>query len=169
MTTNVMLDTGAGLSIIDMGTLEHMKLVPYIDTTTNYAVKCLDASGSNMNIIGSIELNTELVGTNLKITHMFRVLNAKSGRSIIIGRDLMRKYGNVEFDFTKNIIRVGEHWLKGILPQKQSVRLCDDVTITPRSEVVVEVRCNKNKALVPGEFVPKAIMRIKAYMHLEPR
>ena len=93
-----MLDTGAGLSIIDMGTLAHMNLVPYIDTTTNYAVKCLGASGSNMNI-GTIELNTELVGTNLKITHMFRVLNAKSGRSIIIGRDLMRKYENVEFDF----------------------------------------------------------------------
>ena len=52
-------DTGAGLSIIDMGTLEHMNLVPYIDTTTNYAEKCLDASGSNMNIIGTIELNTE--------------------------------------------------------------------------------------------------------------
>ena len=36
----------------------------------------------------------------------------------------MKKYDNIEFDFTNNRIRVGRNWLEGINPSRQPVRLC---------------------------------------------
>ena len=45
--------------------------------------------------------------------------------------------------------------------EKQAVKLCNEVSLTSRSEQVVEVRCNKDNALVSGEFVPKRLPGIK--------
>ena len=62
--TNVMLDTGAGVSIVDMGTLERMNLVKRIQKSEIDQPKCFDASGNQMEIIGTIKLKTKLIGTD---------------------------------------------------------------------------------------------------------
>ena len=147
--TNVMLDTGASLSVIDMGTIDHMKLVDNIRSIPNNSPKCIDASGNLMQIIGTVELKVKLIGTANVIIHTFHILNTQSYSNNISGRDLMKKYDNIEFDFTKNRIRVGRNWLEGINPSRQPVRLCNKVTLQPRSENV--------SALTQSEFVPKPI------------
>ena len=98
--TNVMLDTGASLSVIDMGTIDHMKLVDNIRSIPNNSPKCIDASGNLMQIIGTVELKVKLVGTANVIIHKFRVLNTQSYSNIIFGRDLMKKY-----DISNSILR----------------------------------------------------------------
>ena len=62
--TNLMLDTGAGVSIIDRGTLERMGLKSQIMYKSNHLSDCFDASGNQMEIIGTIELEVELKGMN---------------------------------------------------------------------------------------------------------
>ena len=155
--TNVMLDTGASLSVIDMGTIDHMKLVDNIRSIPNNSPKCIDASANLMQIIGTVELKVKLIGTANVIIHKFRVLNTQSSSNIIFGRDLMKKYDNIEFDFTNNRIRVGRNWLEGIKPSRQPVRLCNKVTLQPRSENVIQVHCLNQNALTQSDFVPKPI------------
>ena len=155
--TNVLLDTGAGLSIIDIGTLERMNLVHQI-AKTHKPPDCVDASGNGMAITGTIKLKTKLKGCDREIIHDFCVLGIRSYHSIIFGRDIMKFYKSVQFDFDRNRIRVGNSWLIPVSPDgKQFVRLCNNLTLKPRTEEVIEVRCNKTNALVCGEFVPKQI------------
>ena len=53
--TNVMLDTGAGVSIVDIGTFKHLKLANRIIRKRSNKPVCFDASGNQMNIISTIE------------------------------------------------------------------------------------------------------------------
>ena len=110
-----------------------------------------------MNIIGTIDLQTKLFGSNQYIIHKFRVLDVQSYNNIICGRDLMKNFSTVEFDFMKNRIRVGKHWITGITTGKQVVRLCDNITLTPRSEKVIQVQANERISLLQSDFVPKQI------------
>ena len=113
METNMMLDTCAGVSIIDVGTIERMGLSSEVTYTSNNIPDCIDASGNKMEIIGVIGLQTELNGTNKTIVHNFRVLNTKSCHDIICGRDFMRHYDSIEFNFKDNCIKVGKAWVSG--------------------------------------------------------
>ena len=155
--TNVMLDTGAGVSVIDVGTLERLDLMDRV-STKEWNPKCFDASGNRMKIIGSITLETRLVDSEIILRHKFQVLDIRSYHSIILGRDFMSNYRRVEFDFERNMIKLGQSWLHPIVHNnKQTVRLCEDVTIQSRSEEVIEVRCSMNRCLVTGEYFPKSI------------
>ena len=62
--TNALLDTGAGCSVIDVGTLKALDLWSEIEQRNGFDKKCLDASGNVMNIIGKIKAKTRLVGTD---------------------------------------------------------------------------------------------------------
>ena len=155
--TNMMLDSGAGVSIIDMGTIERLGLSSDIVCNENNVSDCIDASGNKMKIIGSIGLKTELNGTSKCITHNFRVLDTKSCHDIICGRDFMRHYGSIEFNFNTGAIKVGKWWLKGVTTKRETVRLSEQVELAPRSEKVIVVKCSRNHALITSEFKPKRI------------
>ena len=157
MKTHVMLDTGAGLSVIDMGTIDRMGLESQIIAEPNISPKCMDASGNRMEIIGIIKLKMELKGTNRIIAHNFQVLNVKTYHDIICGRDFMKHYDTIEFNFKANKIKVGKWWLKGITTKKEAVRLCSNIILEPRSEETVKVYCNKRNALILSELKPKNI------------
>ena len=112
---NILLDTGAGISIIDSGTIDKLDLTRNIVPRRNHAPpNCIDTSGHCMDIIGTIKLNTRIVGTQFDILHRFNVLGVKSSRHIIIGRDFMKNYKKMELDFLNNHIRLGNSWVRGI-------------------------------------------------------
>ena len=100
--TNALLDTGAGCSVIDAGTLEKFGLEKLVQRQELHLKKmCVDASGNAMKIIGRVHLNTRLLGTDKQILQEFRVLDTKSCSNIILGRDYLRCHDEITFDFAK--------------------------------------------------------------------
>ena len=103
--TNALLDTGASCSLIDLGSLQSLGLDMHLANSDN---ELIDASGNKMNIIGSIDINIELNGIHL--VQNMKVLNSKTFRNIILGRDFLSHFETVEFDFPKNRIKLGHQW-----------------------------------------------------------
>ena len=155
--TNVILDTGAGVSVIDLGTLERLKSGNEVNKRSGVP-ECRDASGNKMDILGTVKLKLKIIGCSQEVLHDFVVLNMRNYHSIIIGRDIMSVFKTIEFDFERNQIRLGKTWLKDMTPTwKQFKKLCHNVTLQPRMEEIVEVRCKKDNALISSEFSPKQL------------
>ena len=100
---NVILDTGVGCSIIDYGSLEYIGM--------QHAVKKFNASGNEMDIIGVVDINVR-IDDNKPIMHEFKVLNTKSYTNILTGRDFIKLFRTVKFDFYKNTVQLGDTWIK---------------------------------------------------------
>ena len=52
-----------------------------------------------MDIMGSV--NISLDKPDAAILHNFRVLNSKTYRNVLLGRDFLAKFDRIEFDFAK--------------------------------------------------------------------
>lgn len=148
--TNALLDTGASCSLIDIGTLRNLSLDNKIMKSQHEIV---NASGNKMNISGSVNIEVSL--QNKVISQNFKVLHAESYQNVLLGRDFLSKFGNVELDFTNKRVRLGTGWhkflkVKDICP----VTLINEVTIPGRSENIIEVHCPKSSSLVTADFEP---------------
>ena len=151
-----MLDTGASCCVIHFETIEKFKLTSQMEKLDISVSRCRDASGNEMEIIGKIILSTSIMGTPGEFAHEFRVLNSKVSSNIILGRDFLKLYDEIAFDFQNNRIKVGKIWLRGIQIHKdQRVSLLDDLIVPPKSEKVILVCCSKNHSLLVGEFQPR--------------
>ena len=148
-----MLDTGASCSLIDLGSVRKLQLNSPINSTYHHLV---DASGNNMEIIGSIDVPIT-IGNNRFVQNL-KVLNALTNRNIILGRDFLGKFDNVEFDFPQNKVRLGNHWSTCYtIDSPEKVRLHHKVPISGRSERVVLVKCKKSSSLQTADFEPVVI------------
>ena len=88
--TNCVLDTGAGVSLIDLGSLEETGLEKNIRKLRENGDGFINASGKEMDIIGVVDIPVTL-RNNKSITQEFKVLNSKSYSIILLGRDFMKK------------------------------------------------------------------------------
>ena len=104
------MDSGAGPSVIDMGTLELLGLRNKITPCNENLV---NASGHDMDIAGVVSINVQIRGTK-RVRHEFKVLNAKTYTNVLLGRDFMKLFGTVTFDFVANRIRLGRIWINGV-------------------------------------------------------
>ena len=100
---NAILDSGAGCSIIDIGSLEEIGSENKVSPCNG---RFVNASGILMDIAGVVKLPVQLKGMK-PVVHEFKVLNTKTYSNIIIGRDFMRLFGSVEFDFDRNRVHLG--------------------------------------------------------------
>ena len=97
--TNVSINTGAGISVIDLETVRHLGLESY--TTQSQTVQNIyEVSGSNIKVIGIIEVSVKL--GSLMCTHLIRVIESETRN--IFGRDFMSKFKQTVFDWEKNEI-----------------------------------------------------------------
>ena len=109
-----------------------------------------------MDIIGKVSIAVLLDGMQT-INHEFIVLN-NSSCNILLGRDFMRLFRVIKFDFCNNRVQIGNRWFNGVsLNKKLAVRVNEATTIKPRSEQVLLVRCDKNASLVPVDFEPNKL------------
>ena len=114
---------------MDLGTFETLKI-------GDISQKCndilYDASGTQMDIIGVAKITVNVVGTNKKFTHDFRILNNRLFSNVILGRDIMKKFKRVTFDFQSNTLSFDGRQIKGVaLPrQKVAVRV-QSVSLIP--------------------------------------
>ena len=112
-----------------------------------------------MDIMGSV--NISLYMPDAAIRHNFRVLNSKTYRNVLLGRDFLAKFDRIEFDLAKNRVRIGKHWLPcRDVRGKETVRLKQRVSLAARSETIASVKCNKSLSLLTADFEPISLRSI---------
>ena len=114
------IQLGADCSVIDSGSVEKLGLSQNIIQANH---KLVDDSGNTMDIIRTI---TTVVNFNQMrpINNEFKVLNSKMYTNILYGRDLMKMYGTVTFDFSSNRVQLGGVWQNGLtISRKEQARI----------------------------------------------
>ena len=161
------MDSGAGASVIDIGTLKYIGLDKEVKKLSELDQPLINASGNEMDILGVV--NIPVTVDNGKVVQQeFKVLNS-SHAIILMGQDYMSRYKRVTFDFVNNRVQLSKTWVNGVrIKSKEKVRLGARTTIPARSETMMPVRCSRGVALhsvdfdpvevkgVPGVFVSKS-------------
>ena len=137
---NALIDSGAGASVIDRGTLERVAYNNEIYKSDHLLV---DASGNRMNIVGSTNIAVALSSGENTTTHNFKILDSKTFSNVILGRDFLQKFGTVKVDFTCGKVRLGNFTCDEVKsPENERVKLNDNVMIAARSEQAGEMQSN---------------------------
>ena len=106
-----------------------------------------------MEISGAINISVGLKDVTLE--HSLKVLDVNSHRNVILGRDFLSKFSVVEFDFSRNAIKLGDQWHKCVdINDQCTVGLVSQFTLKRRSESIVTVRCDPSFSLVTADFEP---------------
>ena len=109
-----------------------------------------------MDMLGVVRIKVKLGGK--LVEHDFEVLNSKTFSSVLLGRDILSKFGNVTFDFKRNRVKLDRQWIKSVgVRDSESVRLVDETVLPARSEQVVNVRCKNNYSMCSASFEPKSV------------
>ena len=158
-TANSILDSGAGVSVMDRGTFENLGISSKIINLEKCNDILRNASDNMMDILGIARINVHVCGTNRSFSHNFRILNQRSHRNVILGRDLMRKFKVVTFDFKNDAIHLDGCRIKGVAPprKKVSVRVVDKLWIPARSETIAVVSSSKDYSFVSSNFSPQRL------------
>ena len=88
---NSILDSGAGVSVMVLGTFESLKLQYEIKRLDKTDEVLRDASDNMMDIIGTAKIDVQICGTGKRLSHDFYILNQRTLRNVILGRVLMKK------------------------------------------------------------------------------
>ena len=155
---NGLMDTGAAVCVMDLGTLNQLVPSPKLLPTTR---TLMDASRTKMDILGKFFLDVKLSGSRKTVKQKFYILNSQSSKNVILGVDFMKKLGKVTFDFEKGVIQVQDRSLKTVCIDKTVSRIDGKVTLPARSETIVQVRCSTQASMVTGDFVPANAFRIR--------
>ena len=153
--TNCVLDTGAGVSLTDLGSLEFLGLQDEIKERRKNDEGLINASGCEMDIIGVV--NIPIIIGNKRVSQEFKVLNSRSHPIILLGRDFMEPFNTVKFDFVKQKVQLGRTSVNCLQVEnetKERVRLLRKTVLPARSEVLVRVRCNKKVSMQTVDFSP---------------
>ncbi len=112
-----------------------------------------------MDIIGSV-LVTITLGT-VSMKQKLKVLNAKTYKHVLLGRDFLSNFGTVEFAMIDNKVKLGKEWFLCVSSKaKEPVRVQNNVFLPPRSESIVNVKCSNSLSLITADFEPKPIVGV---------
>ena len=93
----VMLDSGAGVSIIDRTSLEALNIC--FDFKLSHK-QLFDASGNTMDVDGVVFLNVEIPVSKETYRQIFYVIGNRNASKLLLGKDFMERFGVISFDFT---------------------------------------------------------------------
>ena len=109
-----------------------------------------------MDIAGSISFDVFISG--LRFRQEFQVLNAKTYKYILLGRDFLSHFITIQFNFADQRIKLNGNWIPCVPPTDDvTVRVQRAINLPPRSENVVVVHCTKSQPLLTADFEPKPI------------
>ena len=150
---NAIIDSGAGVSIVDSATLAALNIAQKdIDKSEKELV---DASGTAMNITGKAFIDVWVPELNRAYRHPFYILNNELNNKILLGRDFMSKIGLISFDFLRNRIRLGNRWINCQSPiERKGIRLNSKTVLPSRSESIITLRPGARSSFLQVEFEP---------------
>ena len=147
---NVLLDTGASCSLIDLGSLEILGLASNIRQSEH---RVIDASGHEMKLRGSVFIK---IGVKDAVVYQkMNVLDSKSYRNVLLGWDFLSQFCTVQFHFQSNRIQLGSLWYNcATINENSGVKLTNAVSLPARSESIVNGKCGKPFSLLTADFDP---------------
>ena len=101
----MILDSGAGPSVIDIGTIRELGLERQIHRRSG---KVYGVGQRPVHLLGNITLEVD-VGDEQVVRHTFGLLQDLN-QTRILGRDWLRKFGSTEFDWDTQRVRLGPIW-----------------------------------------------------------
>ena len=120
----------------------------------------IDASGRNMDIMGSVVVSISLGGVLFQ--QNLKVLDAQTYKHVLLGRDFLSNFDSVEFNMPKNKVKLGTEWFTCVSSQrKEPVRMQNTVSLPPRSESIVNVKCSNSLSLITADVNPKPLIGVK--------
>ena len=112
-----------------------------------------------MNIMRSVVVSITLGGFLLQ--QNLKVLNAQTYKHVLLGRDFLSNFDTIQFDMACNKIKLGTEWFVCVSSRRREpVRVQSNVSLPPRSESIVNVKCSKSLSLITADFEPKPIIGI---------
>lgn len=103
--TDGLLDSGAGPSVIDIGTVRELGIEQSMRIKEG---QVYGISREPVYVVGELELTVDL-GDKQVLEHKFEVLKV-TGTTCILGRDLLKKLGTTEFDWQSQKVRLDNTW-----------------------------------------------------------
>lgn len=101
----LLLDSGAGPSVLDLGTVHKLGLESQINKCPS---RVYGIAKKPVKVIGNILLWVDL-GDDQKLEQSFGVLQ-ETATIRILGREFLKKFGSTEFDWDTQRIRLGSIW-----------------------------------------------------------
>ena len=164
------MDSGAGKSVIDIGTLE--TIGTDYEITRDDSVRLLDASNNVMDVLGKCVVRLTIPKLGKTLDHEFTVLNVRTYKTLLLGRDFFRKMGAVTIDVAKDRIKIAGRWIRGEKPNRRvQVRTHRSITLPARSEHYICVNSKSEAAMLEYEFVPSKFFPSGVYAtsaHVRP-
>ena len=158
-----MMDSGASRSVIDIGTLEIIGMTNAVQK--DESIELWDASSKKMNVLGRCTLEFNVPKLEKTFEQEFTVLNIKSYKTLLLGRDFFEKVGAVTIDVKSNKIKLGKKWIKGDEPKKRlRVNTRGRITIPARSEQFICVGSKQDAVMLDYEFFPAKIIPTGVYV-----
>ena len=147
------MDSGAGRSVIDIGSLETID--PDHEIVKDDSVRLLDASNNVMNILGKCTIRFSIPKLAKTMDHEFIVLNKRTYKTLLLGRDFFGKMGEVTIDVKNSRVKMCGRWIKGEKSkQRVQVRTREKFTLPARSEHFICMNSKVEAAMLDYDFVP---------------
>ncbi len=100
----VMLDSGAAVSVVSLGTLKQLKLLDKVKHE-GHQLK----SFNNASVTAAGYTTLQIVVGRTPICQKFSVINDENGNSsMILGRDFQRQFGSTTFDWQNGVVHLGK-------------------------------------------------------------
>ncbi len=109
-----------------------------------------------MNVIGVVDIRITAPGIN--ITQSMKVIDCKTYKNVILGRDFLANFNTVAFNFANNSVLLGSKNVPCVhLIGTETVRLQSSITLPGRAESVINVNCKKSMAFLTADLEPASI------------
>ena len=151
---NAMLDSGAGAALATKGPLDNagMQLRPADKTL-------VDASGNNIRLLGMINIPVEVFGDDNRriVKNVTFYVSDSDANCVLLGRNFMKAFGKVCFDFDANKVQLGDMWCTGLKMNGGRAKLAQDTVIPPKSEAYVKLKWRRGNGMVSADFIPNKV------------
>ena len=125
----------------------------------------MDASNNQMDMAGRCFITFKISKLNKTYTHEFWVLNTRTYKTLLLGRDFMQKVRPITIDILGNQLKIGNKWLPGEKSESQiRVNSEEEIILPARTETILCVKSKAKSALSDYEFVPKLAGRKGVYL-----
>jgi hypothetical protein len=150
-----MIDSGAGCSLLTKGTLKN---VSGVDLRPADRV-LVDASQNTIRLLGMTTIPIQIEGDSKQLISKdvtFYVSESEAS-CVLLGRNFMRSFGKVSFDFDRNRVQLGSTWCSGLKMSGGRVKIAEETVLPPNCEAYVKVKWRQGNGMVMGDFVPCSI------------
>ena len=150
---NCMVDSGAGCSLLTKEVLE--KIPNTTLTAPDMILK--DASQNVINLLGKTTLPVTIAGDKGKVLKRdvtFYVSASSGSKCLLLGRDFMKSFGSVTFDFDNNSIKLGDTRCTGLRMNGGRAKVAETTCVPANSEKFVKMKWRQGSGLVRADFNP---------------